>query len=302
MSIFKNKKYIFDGGMGQLLIDKGMITHKTLWSATALIDENLNNLVLDSHLDFIEAGSEIIVTNNFKVRKNTFSENGIGEKFDFANKRAGELALTAKQKSNKKILIAGSIPTRGITYQPNQNYDENIVYEEFYQTAKELNPYVDFFYLDVLASVQEIKTALSAIKDFNKPSLLGLHFKKDFLLPSDETFDDLLKEINNFNCEGIMPACVSPEIYEGVLPSLKDKELPFGFAINAFIDVPEKIDLNEKFSLQPNDFLGLRKDLTPQVFSNFGVKALKEGAKFLKGCCNIMPSHIKSLCLEINKI
>ena len=302
MSIFKNKKYIFDGGMGQLLIDKGMITHKTLWSATALIDENLNNLVLDSHLDFIEAGSEIIVTNNFKVRKNTFSENGIGEKFDFANRRAGELALTAKQKSNKKILIAGSIPTRGITYQPNQNYDENIVYEEFYQTAKELNPYVDFFYLDVLASVQEIKTALSAIKDFNKPSLLGLHFKKDFLLPSDETFDDLLKEINNFNCEGIMPACVSPEIYEGVLPSLKDKELPFGFAINAFIDVPEKIDLNEKFSLQPNDFLGLRKDLTPQVFSNFGVKALKEGAKFLKGCCNIMPSHIKSLCLEINKI
>ena len=302
MSIFKNKKYIFDGGMGQLLIDKGMITHKTVWSATALIDENLNNLVLDSHLDFIEAGSEIIVTNNFKVRKNTFSENGIGEKFDFANKRAGELALTAKQKSNKKILIAGSIPTRGITYQPNQNYDENIVYEEFYQTAKELNPYVDFFYLDVLASVQEIKTALSAIKDFNKPSLLGLHFKKDFLLPSDETFDDLLKEINNFNCEGIMPACVSPEIYEGVLPSLKDKELPFGFAINAFIDVPEKIDLNEKFSLQPNDFLGLRKDLTPQVFSNFGVKALKEGAKFLKGCCNIMPSHIKSLCLEINKI
>ena len=99
-----------------------------------------------------------------------------------------------------------------------------------------------------------------------------------------------------------MPACVSPEIYEGVLPSLKDQELPFGFAINAFIDVPEKIDLNEKFSLQPNDFLGLRKDLTPQVFSNFGVKALKEGAKFLKGCCNIMPSHIKSLCLEINKI
>ena len=174
------------------------------------------------------------------------------------------------------------------------------MYEEFYQTAKELNPYVDFFYLDVLASVQEIKTALSAIKDFNKPSLLGLHFKKDFLLPSDETFDVLLKVIKNFNCEGIMTACVSPEIYEGVFPTLKEKGLPFGFAVNAFIDVPEKIDLSEKFSLQPNDFLGLRKDLTPQVFSDFGVRAFKEGAKFLKGCCNIMPSHIKSLCLEIN--
>ena len=64
MSIFKNKKYIFDGGMGQLLIDKGMVSTGTLWSATALIDENLNNLVLDAHMEFIGAGAEIIVTNN----------------------------------------------------------------------------------------------------------------------------------------------------------------------------------------------------------------------------------------------
>ena len=288
--------------MGQLLINKGMVTKGTLWSATALVDENLNYLVLDSHLEFIDSGAEIIVTNNFKVRKNTFSENGINEKFDFANKRAGELALKATQKSNKKILIAGSIPTRGITYQPNQNYNENTVYEEFFQTARALNPYVDFFYLDVLASVQEVKTALNAIKDFNKPVLLGLHFKKDFLLPSDETFDSLLKVIKDFSCDGIMTSCVSPEIYTGVFPSLKNQNLPFGFAVNAFIDVPEKIEINEKFSLQPNDILGLRKDFTPQKFSDFGLNAFKEGAKFLKGCCNIMPSHIKSLSMKINNL
>ena len=286
--------------MGQLLIDKGMVSNGTLWSATALVDENLHKLVLDSHLEFISAGAEIIVTNNFKVRKSVFKENGIGHRFNFANKKAGELAFEALKKSNKRVLIGGSIPTRGITYQPNQNYDENIIYEEFYETARELNPYVDFFYLDVLASIQEIKTALSSIKSFNKPALLGLHFKKDFLLPSDETFDTLLKVIKDFNCEGIMTSCVSPEIYDGVLPLLKKQNLPFGFAINAFIDIPEKIDVSEKFSLQPNDFLGLRKDLTPQIFSNFGVKAYKEGAKFLKGCCNIMPAHIKSLVLEIN--
>jgi homocysteine S-methyltransferase len=301
MSIFKNKKYIFDGGMGQLLIDKGMVSIGTLWSASALINKNLNNLVLDAHMEFISAGAEIIVTNNFKVRKNTFHDNGIDEKFNFANKRAGELALDAKNKSNKEVLIAGSLPTRGVTYQPNQNYSEKVVYDEFFETARELNPFVDFFYLDVLASVQEVKTALSAIKVFNKPALLGLHFKKDFLLPSDETFNTLSREIKNFNCEGIMASCVSPEIYEGVLPSLKENGLPFGFAVNAFIDIPEKIDLNIKFSLQPNDSLGLRKNLTPQFFSNFGFNAFKQGAKFLKGCCNIMPSHINALSVKINK-
>ena len=32
--------------MGQLLIEKGMVTKGTLWSATALVDENLNDLVV----------------------------------------------------------------------------------------------------------------------------------------------------------------------------------------------------------------------------------------------------------------
>ena len=137
--------------------------------------------MVDSHLDFINAGAEIIITNNFKVRKNTFSENGIVDRFDFANKKAGELAVEAKKKSNKEILIGGSIPTRGITYQPNENYLENEMFDEFYQTANQLNPFIDFFYLDVLASVKEIKTALSAIKQFNKPTLLGLHFKRFFI-------------------------------------------------------------------------------------------------------------------------
>ena len=36
----KNKKYILDGGMGQTLLAKGLKPEGTLWSATALINEN----------------------------------------------------------------------------------------------------------------------------------------------------------------------------------------------------------------------------------------------------------------------
>ena len=234
------------------------------------------------------------------MRKNTFSENGIINKFDFANRRAGELALKAKQDSNSEILIAGSIPTRGVTYQSHQDYDENTIYDEFYKTAKELDPFVNFYYLDVLCSIKEIITALNALKIFNKPTLIGMHFKKDFLLPSDESVHQVFNAVKNFNCEGLMTSCVSPEIYYGVLPFLKNQTLPFGFAVNAFIDIPEKIQLDEKFSAQPNHYLGLREELTPKKFSDFGVQAFKGGAKFLKGCCNIMPSHIESLSSSIN--
>ena len=258
MNIFPNDKYIFDGGMGQYLIEKGMITKGTLWSATALIDENLNNTVVEAHLDFIDSGAQIIVTNNFKVRKNTFKENGIIDKFDLANKRAGELAFKAKKESKKEILIAGSIPTRGVTYKAHQDYNQNLVYEEFFQTANELNPFVDFFYLDVLCSTTEIVTALESIKKFNKPALLGLYFRKNFLLPSGENIEDVIKSIKDFNCVGLMSSCVSPEIYEGIVPTFKNQNFyPYGFAINAFKDIPDNFKLDEKFSAQPNSYLGL---------------------------------------------
>ena len=295
MHILPKKKYIFDGGMGQTLIDKGMISKGTLWSATALVDESLNYLLLDSHLDFINSGAEVIVTSNFKVRKNTFAENAIIDRFDFANKMAGELAFNAKIKSNKKILIAGSIPTRGITYQPHLDYDENLIFDEFHQVAKELNPFVDFFYLDVLCSIKEITTALNSIKKFNKPSLLGLHFRKNFLLPSGENIKDVVNATKEFNVVGLMSSCVSPEIYQGVQLSLKKQNLPFGFAVNALIDIPDKIPLGENFSAQPNKYLGLRNDITTKVFTQFAIDSFNNGAKFLKGCCNIMPKHIELL-------
>lgn len=97
-----------------------------------------------------------------------------------------------------------------------------------------------------------------------------------------------------------MASCVSPEIYEGVLPSLQSQKLPYGFAINAFIDIPEEINFNNEFSKQPNNLFGLRKDLTPEKYTAFSLDAINKGAKFLKGCCNIMPDHIKYLHKNIS--
>ena len=177
----------------------------------------------------------------------------------------------------------------------NKSYDENEVFDEFFPTAKELNPFVDFFYLDAICSIREMITALNAIKDFNKPILTGLHFRKNLLLPSGESIKEISGAIKNFDCAGLMSSCVSPEIYNGVSSNLKKQNLPFGFAINAFIDIPDKFELDEKFSAQPNTYLGLRKDITPIKFSNFAINSFNNGAKFLKGCCNIMPAHISAL-------
>ena len=58
---FKSIK-ILDGGMGQLLLEKGIVSMGTLWSASALLEKKYHQILVDAHLSYINAGSDIIVT------------------------------------------------------------------------------------------------------------------------------------------------------------------------------------------------------------------------------------------------
>ena len=97
-----SKTRILDGGMGQELLAKGLKAKGSLWSAPALIEKKYHQLVIDTHLDFIKSGADVIVTNNFSARRARMIENKVEEHFNYANEKAGELALKAKEISKKK--------------------------------------------------------------------------------------------------------------------------------------------------------------------------------------------------------
>ena len=143
------KTRILDGGMGQELLAKGLKAKGSLWSATALIEKKYHQLVIEAHLDFIKSGADVIVTNNFSARRARMIENKVEEHFNYANEKAGELAVKAKEISKKNILIAGSLPAQYDTYVLDQR-DKKIIEKGFHDQAKLIKPFIDFFYLDVL--------------------------------------------------------------------------------------------------------------------------------------------------------
>ena len=101
MSLIKNffkQTRILDGGMGQELLNRGVIPHGTIWGATALLHKKYHKLLVKTHLDFIKAGAEVIVTNSFGSRKRRLIENKLGHKFKELNKLAGKLARDAVKK------------------------------------------------------------------------------------------------------------------------------------------------------------------------------------------------------------
>ena len=293
------KTRILDGGMGQELFAKGLKAKGSLWSATALIEKKYHQLVIDAHLDFIRSGADVIVTSNFASRRVKMIQNKVEEHFNYANEKAGELAAKAKEISKKNILIAGSLPPQNDTYVLDPR-DKSIIEKDFYDQAKLLKPFINFFYLDVLSGSKECEIALSVTDKFNLPVLIGLHIKKNGKLPSGESITEVVNKCKNKSCLGIVAACVSPEIIENAIDEMKDLKIPFGYKANLW-KVEEPVPIHkftspaDKIGTNPVETMGTRDNYTGLKFLDFSKKMMHKGATILGGCCETKPLHIKEI-------
>src|SRR6056300_1349273 len=267
---FFRKTRILDGGMGQELLARGMKPNGTLWSANAVLKEEYHQLLLDTHSDFIKAGAEVIVTATFTMRRKRLRDNSVEDQFEYLNKKAGEIAQ--KTKINfPNIKVAGGLPPQNLTYEADER-DEVEIEDNLNEQAQLLDPFVDFYYFDVLSSIKEFKSGIKAIKEFKKPYLIGMHISEGTRLPSGEKISEI--------------------------EEMKSLGVPFGFKFNAFQTTKPKGGYTNNYGKSngnPNEFLGQRTDLNPIKIAEFAKKFKDGGATILGGCCETRPSHIKEI-------
>ena len=291
---------ILDGGMGQELLSKGLVTKGTLWSASAILDKKFHKLVVDTHLSFINSGADVILTNTFSTRRIRLMKNKVEDHFNYVNEQSCLLAIEAKKISKKNILIAGSLPAQDDTYLEDTR-NSKLIEKDFYDQAKIIAPYVDFFYLDVISSGREIDIASNVALKFNKPILVGVHLKKNNLLPSGETISEVFQKYRNNNWLGLISACVSPEIVESSISEIIKLNIPFGFKANLWgIDEPTPVKTfntakPNEIGTNPNIALGKRNDISVSKFYDFSKKIRDNGATILGGCCETNPEHIREI-------
>ena len=79
-SAFPQQLTLLDGSMGRLLCINYGLPHgegtlfTKIWSAAALADPQYHSIIVNAHMDYIEAGCHVITTNSYAVQPNYYLE------------------------------------------------------------------------------------------------------------------------------------------------------------------------------------------------------------------------------------
>jgi S-methylmethionine-dependent homocysteine/selenocysteine methylase len=289
-----SKPLLLDGGMGRELRFRGIDILKPSWSAGALLSHP--EVVVQTHLDYIKAGANIITTNTYGVIHKDLSRENKGHLFEELNIKACMLAGRAREMSGKKIYIAGSLPPLHGSFRPDLVKTSPEIFPLYEQQAKLLAPHVDLFLCETMSTICEARTAASAACQFQKPVWVSwtLHEDCPGCLRSGETIREAAKALADLPVSGVLANCCTPESVTQAMPDLVDAGFDYagGYA-NTFVPIPKDWTLDGDRAI--DGLLDLRRDLSPEEYGVYAVDWLKKGASVIGGCCGTGPDHIKKL-------
>ncbi len=281
---------ILDGGLGQELMARSKADPQPLWSAITMRDEP--HLVEAVHMDYFNAGAQIATTNSYILHRDRLAQNDAEHLFESLNITACEIACRARDKFGSG-LVAGGIGPNGKSYRPDLAKNVEQSAELFAEVTALQAPFVDFYLLETLASVDQAEGAAKGAKTNGKPVWLSVTVddQDGSKLRSGEPISDLLEMLVREPVDALLFNCSIPEAITTAIAHISAIDIPFGAYANGFTKISDEFkELKGTVSS-----LEARQDLNPQKYADFAQQWIDHGASLIGGCCEVGPAHIKEL-------
>ena len=297
---FRNRVVLLDGGLGRELRFRGVQVPKTIWSAGALMTDP--GVVRQIHLDYIAAGADIITTNTYGVIRGELAKEGIEDRFAELNTLACNLAVEAREISQREVVIAGSLPPLRGSYRPDLVGSSEEIEALYQEQADLLAPYVDLMLCETMSSAAEGRAAAMAACRTGRPVWVAwtLHEDRSGDIRSGEPVGDAVTALRGLPVSGFLANCCAPESITKVIPQIAEygAEWIGGYA-NTFVPIPQDWALDgEK---KTDGLLTFRSDLDPESYAAHVAGWLAAGATVVGGCCGTRPSHTAKMRALIDR-
>ncbi len=278
-----------DGAMGTLLYTRG-ITYEQCFDA---INVSQPELISGVHLEYINAGAQIIETNSFGANRAKLEAYHREDQVRLLNKSAVKLAREAREISGQSVFIAGAVGPSGRPLQAPDEHRLSELRDIFREQIEALQEGgVDLLILETFSSLAELKQAVLAARELGGlPIVAQMSFYEDGHTLSGQSaarvaavLHDLGVDVMGANCS-VGPAATLDALQE-MIDEMRGRQ-----------DEQQK----PLFSAQPNAGMPTRIDnrffyvATPDYFADYALRFAGAGVQLIGGCCGTTPRHTAAM-------
>jgi homocysteine S-methyltransferase len=266
---------VADGGMGALL-SSAVPGLRCPEEANLRAPES----VLEVHLGYIRAGAELIETNSFGANRAKLARQFLADELEQINASAVRIAREAREVAGRDVFIAGSIGPLG-----DVELGGGDPAELFAEQARVLEGRgVDLFMVETFYDVDELETAITAIRSVSALPLVALM-----------TFDAQGETIAGARAEDAAARLRTLDLAafganHGAGPAAALAALARMGGDGAVLAALPNVGL-ASMSGQRIVF----PHATPGYFAEFAAQARELGARLIGGCCGTTPAQIEAI-------
>jgi homocysteine S-methyltransferase len=277
-----------DGGLSTALENNGNKLTTSLWTGE-LIRTNPAQIT-KAHLDFINAGAQIIITSSYQLSYTGCGARGWSE--DETNQALIASTLLAKNaviESGKDVKVAASVGPYGASLADGSEYKGNYavskqVLKDFHAKRLEIliSTSPDYLALETMPDTFEVEVLLDLLTDCPIPFWVSYSCKEGNQTNAGQDFQSAVDLTQSAMAVGIN--CTKPELITDLLRSAKSDK-PYVVYPNSgrVWDAENKVWTGSAA-------IGFSDELVSQW--------IKAGAEIVGGCCGIGAAEIEQLALS----
>ncbi|MBC5687993.1 homocysteine S-methyltransferase family protein [Mediterraneibacter sp. NSJ-55] len=271
----------FDGGMGTLLQEEGLLPGELPESWNITHPEIIQSI----HRKYIEAGSDIILTNTFGANALKFHDDTLSLKAIVQTAVSHVHAAAKEAACGRRIYTALDIGPTGKLLKPMGDLDFETAYEAF----KEVMLYgseagADVIHIETMSDTYELKAAVLAAKENTAlPVFVTTIFDERGKLLTGADVPSVAALLEGLRVDALGINC-------GMGPR---QMLPVLDALLKYTSLPVIVKPNAGLPKQKDGVTYY--DVAPEAFADTMEQIVKKGAAAVGGCCGTTPEHIRAM-------
>ena len=285
----QNQPILTDGAMGTMLFAMGLQNGE----APELWNVEHPGKIRKVHQQYIQAGSQIILTNTFGGNRLRLQMHGLQDRASEINKAGATLARQEADAAQTPVIVGGSIGPTGSVLAPYGELEYEDAVEAFAEQAQALaNGGVDVFWVETMFDLTEVKAAVEACQqvDSHTPIVATMTFDTHGRTMMGTTPEQAIQSIGELDVIAIGGNCGNgPEEIQTVIEKMR-------------IQQPEAVLIAKSNAGMPHfeDDVPIY-DATPDVMASYALTVHELGAQIIGACCGSTPNHIAAMASALGR-